>query len=91
MDKKVVGKNVRELKKLARAKEEIEKRMEFIKNNIKGEMTKENIDEIAGDDYKVTWKWVHSDNFDTKRFKAEHEKLAKRYMKGSNVRKFVYI
>lgn len=88
MDLKKVTKNVHELRKLNMEKDELEKKIESLKDEIKSEMTAGKTDEVAGADYKVTWKWIHSESFDTKRFKAEHEKLAKRYMKGSDTRRF---
>ena len=88
MDLKKVTKNVHELKKLNMTKEMLEKQIEALKDEIKSEMTEAETDEILGTDYKVTWKWIHSESFDTKRFKEEHEKLAKRYVKANDTRRF---
>lgn len=88
MDVKEIGKTVKEIRELTRMKEELENEIKKLQDSIKDEMTKENTDEIKGIDYKVTWKWIHSENFDTKRFKEEHARLAKRYINGKDTRRF---
>ena len=80
---------VQELRELRRMADELAAEIEAGQDAIKAHMTALDVDEIAGTDYKVTWKSVTSSRFDSKSFKADHADLYAAYTKPSTSRRFV--
>lgn len=56
---------VKELRELRRMAEELEAEISAIQDSIKAHMTAAGVEELAGADYKVTWKAVTSSRLDT--------------------------
>ena len=79
---------VNELRELRRMAEELTAEIETIQDEIKNHMTENNVDTLAGTDYKITWKPVVSSRFDTVAFKRENPELATRYTKTTTARRF---
>lgn len=88
MSSKELGYKVIELRELRRMAEEIAAEIEMIQDEIKNHMTAENVDTLAGTDYKISWKPVESSRFDTAAFKRENPELATRYTKTTVSRRF---
>ena len=80
---------VNELRELRRMADELSAEIESIQDAIKAHMTAENIDTIAGIDYKITWKTVTSARFDTTAFKKENPELSARYTKTTTTKRFL--
>ncbi|MDO4175208.1 MAG: hypothetical protein Q4D42_10640 [Eubacteriales bacterium] len=78
---------VKQLRELRRMSEELETEMETIKDQIKQHMTMQNVDELIGTDWKVTYKTVNSSRFDTKAFRKDHAVMAEKYTKQTSVRR----
>jgi hypothetical protein len=68
---------VRSLKELMNMREELESEIAAAQDAIKAEMTAREVDEMKVDVFKVTWKSVTQNRFDTTGFKAvnRHSKL----------------
>ena len=79
-------KTLRELRCMA---EDLNAEIEAIQDKIKAEMTACETDTIEGIDYKITWKPVCTNRFDSRAFKAAMPDLYGRYCKESVSRRFV--
>ena len=84
-----ISNNVKELRELARMKEEIENEISALQDMIKAVMTEQNTDEIQGTDFKVTWKLVTSNRIDTTALKKGMPEIAAQFTKASQSRRFV--
>ena len=80
---------VKELRELRRMAEELAAENEAMQDAIKAEMTARNVDELAGTDWKISWKSVSSSRFDSKAFKATHAELYQQYTREATTRRFV--
>ena len=80
---------IKELRELRRMADELTAEIEAIQDSIKSEMTSREIDELSGNDWKVTWKLVNSRRFDAKAFKATHAALYNQYCSETSSRRFV--
>ncbi len=84
-----ISKQVKELRELRRMADEIAAEIDSIQDAIKEEMTARNVEEMTGDDYKITWKSVVSRRFDSAAFRSTHSELFNQYTKESTSRRFV--
>ena len=77
------------LRELRRMAEELEAEINAIQDSIKAHMTASGVEELAGTDYKVTWKTVTSSRLDTTALRKALPDVAERFMKKSTTRRFV--
>ena len=89
MSKKDLQSKAHELRELRRFIEELTAEADAITDAIKAQMTTEGVDTLLGDDYKITWREVHSSLFDSKAFKTAMPELYDRFTKPSTTRRFV--
>lgn len=80
---------LRELKELKAMQEELTAEIEAIQDIIKGYMTARELDTINVDVFKVTYKEVTSNRFDSTAFKKIHNELYEQYLKQTTTRRFV--
>lgn len=80
---------LRELKELKAMQEEITAEIEAIQDTIKGYMLSREVDTINVDVFKVTYKEVTSNRFDSTAFKKTHNELYEQYLKQTTTRRFV--
>lgn len=80
---------LRELKELKAMQEELTAEIEAIQDIIKGYMTARELDTINVDVFKVTYKEVTSNRFDSTAFKKTHNELYEQYLKQTTTRRFV--
>ena len=80
---------INELRELRRMAEELEAEINAIQDSIKDHMTASGVEELAGTDYKVTWKTVTSSRLDTTALRKALPDVAERFMKQSTTRRFV--
>ena len=80
---------VTELRELRRMADELNTEIEAIQDKIKAEMTARDVDTLVGVDYKITWKQVVSNRFDSKAFKSAMPDLYGRYCRESVSKRFV--
>lgn len=79
---------VRELKELKQMAEEIAAEITAIEDAIKAEMTARATEEMTVDVFKIRWKAVKSNQFDTAAFKKTHGDLYQQYSKTTETRRF---
>lgn len=79
---------VKELKELKMMIEELEAEISTIEDEIKAEMTARDTSEIMLDMFKISWKEVVSNRFDSKAFKATHAELYSQYTKQTTTKRF---
>lgn len=79
---------VRELKELKMMAEELAAEITAIEDTIKAEMTARETDELITGEYKIRWKKVVSNRFDTTSFKKTHADLYEQYTKTTETRRF---
>ena len=82
---------IKELRSLRRMADEVAGEIEALQDAIKAEMTARSVDELTGDDWKVTWKAVTSNRMDTAALKKELPDIAARYTKASVSRRFTIV
>lgn len=88
MSMKDLAIKVRELKKLKAMMDELNGEIIAIEDELKAHMTAQGIDELAVDIFKVRYKEVKSNRFDTTSFKATHTELYNQYTKQTTSRRF---
>lgn len=79
---------VHRLKELMRQAEDINTTIDNIKNDIKAHMEKNDLTELVGEDWKVTWKSIDSMRFDQKSFSSKHPELFESFKVSSSSRRF---
>lgn len=89
MSTKDLTSKVKELKELKMMVEELEAEISTIEDEIKAEMTARETNELMLDMFKVSWKEVVSNRFDSKAFKAIHAELYKQYTKPVATKRFL--
>lgn len=79
---------VRELKELQRMAEELAVEITSVQDEIKAEMLNRNTDEIITGEYKIRWKEVISNRFDSSAFKAKYSDLYAQFTKQTTAKRF---
>ena len=79
---------VRSLKELETLIAEAQTELDGIKDELKDEMTKRNTEELDVDVFKIRYKTVRSNRFDTTAFKHTHKDLYDQYVKQTESRRF---
>lgn len=80
---------INELKELIKMKEDLEAQISALQDEIKAEMTEQNVDELKGKDYTITWKQVTSHRVDVTALKKAMPSVAKDFTVESTYRRFV--
>ncbi len=84
-----ISSKVTQLRELRRMADELNAEIEAITDSIKDEMSSREVDELTGQDYKITWKLVNTRRFDSKAFKRTHAELYDQYCSETSTRRFV--
>lgn len=79
---------VRSLKELETLISEAQAELDSIKDELKAEMTNRNTEELDVDVFKIRYKTVKSNRFDTTAFKSTHKELYNQYVKQTESRRF---
>ncbi len=88
MSSNELNSKIKELRELRRMADDLQAEIDTITDSIKDEMSAREVDELTGDDWKVTWKLVKTRRFDSKAFKATHAQLYDQYCSESASRRF---
>lgn len=84
-----MNEKIKELRELRRLAEEIAAEIETLQDAIKSEMNARGVDQISGDDWRVTWRDVTSSRIDTAAMKKElPADLIERYTKTTTTKRF---
>lgn len=79
---------VRSLKELEALIAEAQAEADSIKDELKAEMINRNTEEMTVDVFKIRYKTVKSNRFDTTAFKSTHKELYDQYIKQTESRRF---
>lgn len=85
---KTMQERIKEIRELMRMKEELEAEITAAQDEIKAQMTAENVYEYHGTDYKVTWNEVTSTRVDTTALKKALPDVVARFTKTTTSRRF---
>lgn len=88
MSTKDLTEKVRSLKELEALITEAQAEAESIKDELKAEMISRNTEEMMVDVFKIRYKTVKSNRFDTTTFKSTHKELYNQYIKQTESRRF---
>ena len=88
MSTKDLTEMVRSLKELEALITEAQAEAESIKDELKAEMINRNTEEMMVDVFKIRYKTVKSNRFDTTAFKSTHKELYNQYIKQTESRRF---
>lgn len=88
MERTELEKKVRDLKELKQMKEELENEITTIEDEIKAEMTAQNVNEMTVDVFKIRWTYVSQNRFDTTTFKKIYSDLYNQFTKVIETKRF---
>lgn len=80
---------VDQIRELQRMREELDAEITALQDQIKADMTAENIDTFTGVDYKITWKAATRTTIDSKALKHDLPEIAAQYSKTTAYRRFL--
>ena len=84
-----VDAKVKELRELRDMEAEVKSAIAVIEDSLKAEMLAKNTEVLAGTDYRVTWKTVVTNRFDSAAFKLPHADLFAQFSRSTTTRRFV--
>ena len=84
-----IEKKIADLKEYKRLAEDLDTQIVALENDIKAEMEAQNTDTLITRLFKVTWKTIVSQRFDSSAFKATHKELYEQYVRPSESRRFL--
>ncbi len=88
MSEKNLQSRVKELRELQRMAEELAAEISGIQDEIKAEMLTRGADEVITGEYKISWKAVTSNRFDSKAFKEKYCDLYNQFTRTSITKRF---
>ena len=88
MNKTELEQKVIELKELKVMAEELQAEITAIEDNIKAEMTAQNVNELQVGIFKIRWTPVTSNRFDTTSFKNKYADLYNQFLKVIESKRF---
>lgn len=88
MNKTELEQKVIELKELKVMAEELQNEITVIEDNIKAEMTAQNVNELQVGIFKIRWTPVTSNRFDTTSFKNKYADLYNQFLKVIESKRF---
>lgn len=80
---------IKELRELRRMADEVAAEIEAITDAIKKEMDTRSVDELAGTDWKASWKEIKTSRLDTTAIKKALPALVEKFTKTTTARRFV--
>ena len=75
MTEKMLQNRVKKLKALEAQQKELERQIEFLKDEIKADMSEKGVESQTAGEFLIRWTVVIGSRFDCKKFQQEHEKL----------------
>ena len=84
-----VDAKVKELRELRDMEAEVKSAIAVIEDSLKAEMLAKNTEVLAGTDYRVTWKTVVTNRFDSAAFKLTHADLFAQFSRSTTTRRVV--
>ena len=84
-----VDAKVKELRELRDMEAEVKSAIAVIEDSLKAEMLANDTEVLAGNDYRITWKTVITNRFDSAAFKLTHADLFAQFSRSTTTRRFV--
>lgn len=84
-----LARKAQELHEIRAMISELQKEASSIEDEFKAHMAAADTDTLTAGSFKLTWKIIESQRFDTSAFKEAMPELAARFMKGNVTRRFV--
>ena len=88
--KELSGK-AKEIKELLRLKEDLEREIVALQDEIKQEMSVRGTTELIAGEYKIRWQEVVTGRFDSKAFKEHYKDLYRRFTQQYKIKRFSII
>lgn len=88
MNNTTIDEKIIEIRALESEVKRLQEQIDSIKNEIKSEMEKRNVDEIKTSLFSISYKDVISNRFDTTAFKKDNAEIYNYYLKESVSRRF---
>jgi len=89
MSNQELEKKICELKSYEQMARDLEIEIEALKDEIKAEMTEQNVDKLSTNLFSVYWNRFDTKRFDTKAFKETHAALYEQYCRTTVTRRFM--
>ena len=86
-----IHETMKELAQYLRMQEEIAETVEGLKDQIKAYMTENNLETLASDEHKATYKTVTSSRIDTTAFKKAFPSMAEQFTKQTTSNRFTFV
>lgn len=86
-----LSRKVKKLRRLRMEQDALAAEIESITDEIKQAMQEQEADELAGADFKITWKAVTTSRFDSRAFKAAMPELYNRFTSSTTTRRFLVV
>ena len=80
---------VKELRELCRMADELDAEIAALQDSIKAEMTARSTEELAGSDWRITWKSITSRRLDTTALRKALPEVADHFTRETTTRRFV--
>ena len=84
----IIFTKAKEIKELLRMKEEIEVEIASLSDELKVGLIERGVDELVIGEYKIRYKEVVSNRFDTTTFKTKHEEIYKQFVRQITSKRF---
>ena len=85
-----INETMRELAQYTRLQEEAAAMVEALKDQLKQYMNENQLETLAGDEHKVTYKTVTSSRIDTAALKKGHPDIVAQYTKTTETKRFIF-
>ena len=88
MDNKTINEKIVEIRNFENEIKQMQEVVDSLKDELKNEMTARGVDELDTGTFKLTFKEIISNRFDSKSFQKDNEILYKAYLKESVSKRF---
>ena len=88
MDNKTINEKIVEIRNFENEIKQMQEVVDSLKDELKNEMTARGVDELDTGTFKLTFKEVVSNRFDSKAFQKDNEIIYKAYLKESVSKRF---
>lgn len=89
MDNKTINEKVIELRNFENEIKQMQEVVDSLKDELKNEMTARGVDELDTGTFKLAYKEIVSNKFDSKSFQKDNEIIYKAYLKESVSKRFI--
>ena len=88
MDNKIINEKIVEIRNFENEIKQMQEVVDSLKDELKNEMTARGVDELDTGTFKMSYKEVVSNRFDSKAFQKDNEVIYKAYLKESVSKRF---